>query len=261
MLTISINYHFNCRDYPLLKEAAALYFPGIAPTHRLELISRWCGFTTLASLRNALRRVAESDIYLTIDPIKARTFADDRGISFDALACHQTLASVAFAKVAREYPYLHGDGYGQHSTYVLDREQKEIRKGVSAIEGSRRIFELREKRLVESREELLTVRKNDEFIRALALCSALKPIRNINRKQTSYNLKHRAEERNYFLAEGVTLTRQYVSNSALIAAAFYAGFETDADKRNNYPSSPNIYFNVSQRSLNEVIENAPKEYA
>jgi len=52
-----------------------------------------------------------------------------------------------------------------------------------------------------------------------------------------------------------------VSNSSLIAAAFYAGFETDADRRENNFSSPNINFNISQHSLNAAIEQAPKEDA
>lgn len=261
MLKVSINYHFNDSDFPLLKEAAALYLSEIAPTQRLELLARWCGFTTLASFRTALSSRAEADIYLVLDPAAARTFTGDRGITFDASACHHTLASAASAKVAREYPHLHGDGYGRYSVYIFDNDRRQIRTTVPAAEVGRAIFALREKRFLESREKLLTVQKEGEFIRALALCSALTSIKSINRKRTSYNLKHRAEERSYSLIGGATLPHQYVSNSSLIAAAFYAGFETDADGRESNRSNPNICFNISQRSLNAAIEQAPREYA
>jgi len=261
MLKVSINYHFHDNDYPLLKEAAALYLSEISPTLRLELLSRWCGFSTLVSFRTALSSQTEKDIYLVLDTVAARTFAETRGILLDASACHHTLTSAAFAKVAREHPHLHGDGYGRHSAYVLDHERREIQKTLPAAEVGRAIFALRENRFEKGRTELLTVRKSDEFIRALALCSALTPIKTVNRKHSSYNLKHRAEERSYTLEGGAVLPHQYVSNSSLIAAAFYAGFETDADRRENNFSSPNINFNISQRSLNAAIEKAPKEDA
>lgn len=261
MLKVSINYHFNGSDYPLLKEAAALYLSEIPPTQRLELLARWCGFSTLVSFRTALSSQTVEDIFLVLDAVTARTFAEGRGISLDASACHHALASAAFAKVAREHPILHGDGYGRHSTYVLDYERREIQKTLPAAEVERAIFALRENRFSKGRAELLSVRKSNEFIRALAFCSALKPIKSINPKHSSYKLKHRAEERSYSLEGGAALPHQYVSNSSLIAAAFYAGFETDADRRKNYNSSPNIYFNISQRSMNAVIEQAPKEYA
>jgi hypothetical protein len=259
MLTVGITYHFGGSDYPLLKEASALYLSEIAPTHRLELLARWCGFNTSVSLRTALNNVCKSDIFLKLDPRAAQVFAADRGIPFDLSALHHTLASAAQAKIARETPDLHGHGYGRNSVYLLDNEHRDIRKSVAAAEVETVVFALREKKFTESRKELIAVRESDNFIRALAFCSALKPIKSINRKHSSYNLKHRAEERGYELVEGVMLHRSYVSNSLLIAAALYVGFVTDADKRINGRSSPNAFFNISQGSLNDVIERAPRE--
>lgn len=254
MLEFGIGYHFGGSDYQILKDAAALYFPEIAPAHRIELLARWCGFNTSAALRTVLSNRKEYDVPFSLDPSAAQIFADDRGIAFDASALHHTLASAAQAKVARETPNLHAHGYGRHSVYLLDNERRKIWNSVSAAEFNSVILALREKKFSDSREYLTKVRESDQFIRALAFCSALKPIKGINRKHSSYNLKHRVEERSYALIGGVTLPRGYVSNTALIAAAFYLGFETDADKRASGRSNPNPCFNISQRSLNDVIK-------
>ncbi|HVV74169.1 MAG TPA: hypothetical protein VHI52_22215 [Verrucomicrobiae bacterium] len=57
----------------------------------------------------------------------------------------------------------------------------------------------------------------------------------INSRQSSYTYKHWAED----------VTGGYLTNGALIAAAIHLGFQVKRDGL-----SPNVFLNISQRSLN-----------
>ena len=258
MLDVSIRYHFNDGDYDRLKAAAALYLGEVKPTHRMEIVARWCGYTTLASFRTGLRN-GSANAGLVLAPAPARNFAESVGAKFEALSGHRLLASAAASKVAHQFPQLHGDGYGRHSVYVSDADRRNLRRSSPPGEVGRAIYMMAEVRFERSREDMLAGRNCDEFIRALAFCSELTPIKTLNPKQSSYGLKHRAEERSYRLAGGVELPRDYVSNSSFIAAAFYTGFSSNADRPHRDQSNPNLIFNISQKSLNEVIKRAPSE--
>lgn len=70
------------------------------------------------------------------------------------------------------------------------------------------------------------------------------PIITINRKHTSYGLKHLAERRAKQLSDNEV---NYISNGALILAMVDAGFRFVRDG-----DSPNVFFNVSERELKRL---------
>ena len=204
-------------------------------------------------------RSGSANAGLALAPDAARNFAESVGARFDALSGHRLLAAAAAAKVAHQFPQLHGDGYGRHSVYVSDTDRRNLLRSSPPRDAGRAVYKMAEVRFERSRGEMLAGKNCDEFIRALAFCSELAPIKTLNAKQSSYGLKHRAEERSYRLAGGAELPRDYVSNSSFIAAAFYAGFSSNADRPHRDQSSPNLIFNISQKSLNDVIKRAPSE--
>lgn len=251
MITASISYHFNGDDLPLLKQAAELHLRHVSPTQRLELVARWSGFSTLAGLRTTLGSSARSDVTFTLDPVAAQSFAEMRDIAFDANQLHQVLASTAQAKVARETPLLHNWGYGRGCLHPTREEYREITRDLPFNERWAAVNRAIDDDLTTRRAELLEIRGADEFLRALAFASCIQSIKTPNRRQSSYGLKHIAEKLDYSLNGGAYLPRYYVANSAMIAAAIYAGF-TPHNPENiggEFNSSPNPAFNMSERSV------------
>jgi hypothetical protein len=61
----------------------------------------------------------------------------------------------------------------------------------------------------------------------------IKEIQSINTKHTSYGLKHLAEKH-----------VGYITNGVFIAAAIHCGFKVKV-----YPGSPNVSFNMSEKSI------------
>ncbi|WFU51786.1 hypothetical protein [Sinorhizobium terangae] len=84
----------------------------------------------------------------------------------------------------------------------------------------------------------------DQFELALIYLSRQAKIKSLNRKMTSYGLKHRAENlsRNYGL---FTHLGDYVSNGMLIAAAYSAGFTVHRIRPDPY----NAYLNISMQTV------------
>ena len=72
------------------------------------------------------------------------------------------------------------------------------------------------------------------------------PIRTINKNHTSYGLKHLAERRTKKLSNNEV---NYITNGALILAMVDAGFRFVRDG-----DSPNVFFNVSERTLNKIYK-------
>lgn len=71
------------------------------------------------------------------------------------------------------------------------------------------------------------------------------PIRSFNVKHTSYGLKHIAEKRARKLSDNKV---GYITNGALILAMVAAGF-----RFMRKGDSPNVFFNVSERALRNII--------
>jgi hypothetical protein len=92
----------------------------------------------------------------------------------------------------------------------------------------------------ERRAELLSAHSADEFVRSVSFLSHFGRRKTLNRKSSSYGLKHQAER----FAGG------YVANGTFIAAALVLGFTA----QRTHPGSPNAWFNISSK-----MEAAPED--
>jgi hypothetical protein len=82
----------------------------------------------------------------------------------------------------------------------------------------------------------------DECNRALTFLRHVEPRKTINRKMSSYGLKHTAE--GFLRSLTDPPTNAYVANGAFICAALHRGFEM----KRTHVSSPNVHFNISLKS-------------
>ena len=114
-------------------------------------------------------------------------------------------------------------------------------------DGSWETFQQHRERFVQCRQELRGKNATEEFLRALAFIQRVKPITRINSSSGSYKLKHIAEDYRSQYPNGEKLGPYYVSNGALIAAAFHAGFTV-----REYPGDLNTCFNMSKRSIDDL---------
>ena len=94
----------------------------------------------------------------------------------------------------------------------------------SPIDEKKKKFQEEQKSLLENTKE---------FERVCEWLYTVDKIQSINKKHTSYGLKHLAEK-----------TIGYSTNGTFIAAAIYSGFDIKIEK-----DSPNPMFNMSQKSL------------
>ncbi|MDC2175199.1 hypothetical protein PO073_24595 [Bacteroides thetaiotaomicron] len=81
--------------------------------------------------------------------------------------------------------------------------------------------------------------------RDMIVCK-LKPIKAINQRSSSYGLKHLIEHALRIETNGQI---NYVSNGTLIFVMYDAGYNIKRDG-----SSPNCYFNVSKKSINDLAK-------
>jgi hypothetical protein len=251
MISTKIEFHFRSDDQPLLKKAAELHLRHVAPGHRLELLARWCGFSSHAAYQAALRNVGDADLMLKLDVDGADRFAKDRKIEAGARLLYKVLASAVMPKVAREYPYLHNWGYGLNCLQPSRDECKEIASDAEPSERWSAVQNWIGANLASRRVELLSIENRGGVLQALAFVSCIQPIKTPNRHRSSYGLKHVAEDLAFILPGNVVLDPSYVGNRDLIAAALYAGFSVHQPGyiRGDFNSSPNPSFNMSARSL------------
>lgn len=256
MIEAKINYHFCEIDLPLLKAAAELHLRDISPTHRLEILARGCGFNSMAAFRAVLVNSGRAEVELDLSPSVAIAFATDRGHDFSEQKLHEILVSAARPKVARENPLLHNWGYGLGCLEPRRDERQRIISGLAFKEQRRAVRKAIAKDLKERREKLLRVEPQREFLHALAFASCIKPLKHPNLRRNSYGLKHIAENLTFCLDGQVRLPREYVSNTDLIAAALYAGFNVHSPEfvDGDTNRSPNPEFNMSERSIASLIK-------
>lgn len=91
-----------------------------------------------------------------------------------------------------------------------------------------------EQKILLGKRELLN--SIEAFNKTVVWLSFIKKVKNINKKRTSYDLKHIAEK-----------SIGYISNGVFIAAAVHSGF--------NYkylPKSLNASFNMSEKSIKQL---------
>jgi hypothetical protein len=84
-----------------------------------------------------------------------------------------------------------------------------------------------------SRQQKELLDSTDAFERTCVWLSKIEKIKTINKRRSSYSLKHIAEEE-----------IGYITNGVFIAAAIYSGFNYKIEY--NYP---NVYFGMSEKSI------------
>src|SRR5574344_1650877 len=82
-----------------------------------------------------------------------------------------------------------------------------------------------------------------------AIACYFSPIQSFNDRRSSYNLKHIVER---YLNKETNGAINYVSNGTLILAMYDAGYRIKRSNSNH--SSPNCSFNVSEKSINNLIK-------
>ena len=97
-------------------------------------------------------------------------------------------------------------------------------------------------RILQAEREMFRESIDDVIWTVDWLRSNVEPIKTINRRHSSYGLKHLAEK---FSPNG------YLSNGVLIAAAMIVGYPFKVDP-------PNVMFGMSQRSIKELSRAAAR---
>lgn len=89
-------------------------------------------------------------------------------------------------------------------------------------------------KMIEGRQKLIN--STEEFAKTCKWLEQIDKIKTINRKHSSYSLKHIAEKK-----------IGYISNGVLIAAAIHCGFDAKIT-----PGQPNVNFNMSEKSIKKL---------
>jgi hypothetical protein len=149
-------------------------------------------------------------------------------------------------KVARETPLLYDSGYGRGYLEPRNDERRQIIHGPPADERRPAVERWIDSELARRRQEILSPMHGDGMLRALAFTSCLEPIRSINRRHSSYGMKHVAERLTFSLPGDVIVPPRYVSNGQLIAAAIHAGFRLHAPEWNGDRSGRGSAFGTNR---------------
>jgi len=100
----------------------------------------------------------------------------------------------------------------------------------------------RNKRIKESRALLLA--NEEKFEATCVWINSLGKATEINRRHSSYFIKHIAERR---------IGLGHIANGTLIAAALYCGFKFEHSHQ-----APNLFFNIDEHSLQDAYEESLK---
>jgi len=116
--------------------------------------------------------------------------------------------------------------------YAMDKVPNLTDFGIGLYEQHRKLpITEQKKKFEEERKALLE--NTEEFEKVCQWLSSIEKIKTINKKHTSYGLKHLAEK-----------TIGYSTNGTFIAAAIYSGFDIKIEE-----DSPNPMFNMSEKSI------------
>ncbi len=198
-------------DIEYMKDALRASLPDVKSSHRLEALARGLGWATNASMRAALAAApAETapDEGAFLDYLRRNSFDAPSGTLLRAFAQAGLRRAMDLA------PELSGFGYR------VTRDRGETPEEAEA-------------RFLKNRAEMLGEHGVDEFIRAAEFVSKFGRRKSMNRRRSSYGLKHDAERE----------AGDYVANGMLIAAALALGFSAER----THAGSPNAYFNISSR--------------
>ncbi len=231
MFTLSIS--LSTGDLPFLKDELKHKLPEIRPTHRAELLARWYGFRTYASLRTALSN--STTVTTNIDWESACQFLKKCGYEKSSVPLCDTSAKLALRRVADKLPRLtqFGIGFGPRQANT---------------DGTRETSEQYNERFRQSREDLCTDYSAKAFLRSMAFLSEVGHIQTFS-DSGSYWVKHIAENFPSDYPCGKPLGPDYVPNGLLIAAAVHSGFRIRTNPPWPQCDDPNVSFNMSRRDL------------
>jgi hypothetical protein len=189
-------------DIERMKDALRASLPDVKSSHRVEALARGLGWTTNASMRAAL---AAAPMGTTPDEGAFRDYLSRHSFDAPGGTLLRAFARAGLRRAMDLAPELSGFGY----RVARDR-------GETPEEA--------ETRFAENRAEMLGEHGVEEFIRAAEFLSKFGRRKSMNRRRTSYGLKHDAERQ----------AGDYVANGTLIAAALALGFNILTDIRDHH---------------------------
>lgn len=213
---------FTLADIESLKGELARLLPEVKSSHRVEAMARGLGWNTNAALRADLVTGATTSVPSSrpfADYLVGHGFADTTGFTL--------LHAIARTKFKSEYEAIER---------VLDRNPDLATWGYG-LAGDRKQPRLqRETEFRQAREEMLTLERIGQFIRARIYLEQFGKRLSVNTKVSSYGLKHRAEH--FHRDRGVV--DSYVGNGMFIAAALDLGFQLK-------PTGINAFLNIASQ--------------
>ncbi len=197
--------------------------PTAGSCHRVEALARGLGWNTYAAM---LATVSRNQVECEVKPGAFVAYMTAKGVQAAEDLLFKTACRIQVRTVMAAQEQLTRFGFGVYEGHRLPVPEWRIR-------------------LAEERASMLSDEGIAEFIRARDYLALLATIKTVNRKHTSYGLKHAAERHHRRGAYANQTAKAYVSNGMLIAAAYQLGLRVS---RASW-SSPNAHFNVSSRSV------------
>ena len=216
---------FTLTDIESLKRELTRLLPDIKSSHRVEAMARGLGWDTNAALRAGL---ATRPMGRVPDQRPFEQYLRDHGFA-DAPA-DTLLHAVARAKFPSEYAAIQR---------VMEKNAELATWGYGLAGERSQPRAQRQAEFRQDREDMLTLERIGQFIRARAYLGLFGKRQSFNTKVSSYGLKHRAE--NFHRDRG--LDYSYVSNGMLIAAALDLGFRVK-------PTGINAVLNIASKAGN-----------
>lgn len=211
--------------------------PEVKSSHRVEAAARGLGFRSHAALLMALKS-PDSNL-VAADGSTFRDYLTAHGFDAGAKPFFTAIARVAMRGVMEQEPKLAWNGIGAgRIERRADGTRPTAREHFTAFQARR--------------QDLLQDRVIEEFLRALVFLPRVVRTKTVRNEAHSYRLKHIAENLACTYPDGDVLGPHYVSNGALIAAALHLGFRYRTFLDDLGYDSPNVTFNMSKRSLDDL---------
>jgi hypothetical protein len=198
-------------DLERMKADLRTALPDVKSSHRVEALARGLGWRTNAAMRVAL---AGGPVEVFADDNAFRDYLREHSFDSAERSLSRALATIGIHRAMDLEPNLTHFGYGVFAERKTPPEERLARFN-------------------ENRARMLDDYSVGEFIRAFDFLSRYGRRKTMNRKSTSYGLKHKAEK----------LAGEDVSNGMLIAAALAMGFSAQPTDF----GSPNAWFNISSK--------------
>ncbi|MFG1316168.1 hypothetical protein [Xanthobacter autotrophicus] len=210
----------TANDVEDMKAELRATLPEVKSSHRIEALARGLGWNTNAAMR---ARLANGSAEVSTNEGAFLGYLQEHGFDSEPGRLARTLAKVGIRHAMALEPLLTQFGY-------------------NVYRGRSKTPEERRAEFMADRASMLGDHAADEFIQACRFLSQFSKRKTINRKSSSYGLKHQAER-----FGDSRHSRGYVANGMLIAAALTLGFKVQQID----PDSPNAWFNISSKMTSD----------